>query len=161
MRLRAATRRSRRQILVRPPDHRCKDLAKMQVFPSWTWYRLIVSGGQSNWKMPQWALQSQIFADARDEVNLSSSSRHQHASCHVHHQNSYPIETITYFHLTVLSATGGVKRISVNVYDEARSALKNYVSEIVKDATVYAGHCKSEDCPFFSAIFLVITLQRL
>ena len=47
------------------------------------------------------------------------------------------------YHLIIpCLAIGGVKRMSNLIYDETREVLRMYVQKIVKDATMYASHCK-------------------
>ena len=56
-----------------------------------------------------------------------------------------------------LARRGGVKRISGLMYDESRSVLQDFLSNVVKDAVIYTDHAKRKTV---TAMDVVYALKR-
>jgi len=56
-----------------------------------------------------------------------------------------------------LARRGGVKRISADIYAEARSILKNFLEIIIKDAVTYTEHSRRKTV---SSVDIIYALKR-
>lgn len=67
------------------------------------------------------------------------------------------IQGITKPAIRRLARRGGVKRISALIYDETRTVLRAFLSNVVKDAVLYADHGKRKTV---TALDIVYSLKR-
>ena len=56
-----------------------------------------------------------------------------------------------------LARRGGVKRISNNIYDEARAVIRGFLENVVRDSVVYTEHAKRKTV---TALDVVYALKR-
>ena len=56
-----------------------------------------------------------------------------------------------------LARRGGVKRISALIYDEARTVLKNFLENVIRDSVTYCEHAKRKTV---TALDVVYALKR-
>ena len=56
-----------------------------------------------------------------------------------------------------LARRGGVKRISALIYDEARTVLKNFLENVIRDSVTYCKHAKRKTV---TALDVVYALKR-
>ena len=76
------------------------------------------------------------------------------------HKNKQMRETImgiTKPAIRRLARRGGVKRISALIYDEARTVLKSFLENIIKDSVTYCEHAKRKTV---TALDVVYALKR-
>jgi histone H4 len=83
-------------------------------------------------------------------LGKGSAKRHRKAA-------SDNIHGITKPAIRRLARRGGVKRISNLIYDEARSALKMFLENVVRDAVTYADHARRKTV---TAMDVVYALKR-
>jgi len=68
------------------------------------------------------------------------------------------IHGITKSDIRRLARRGGIKRISEGIYDEARGALKDYLTKILRDCVTYCEHSNRKTVTVYDVIH---SLQRI
>jgi histone H4 len=76
---------------------------------------------------------------------------------HIRKTNKPVIEGITKPAIRRLARRGGVKRISLNIYDQVREVLKFFLTSVVRDAITYTEHAKRKTV---TAMDVVYALKR-
>lgn len=73
-------------------------------------------------------------------IGGSVSVRHKKANQHKHYGNA--VQGISRPDIRRLARRGGVKRISSSIYEETRGNLKQFLKDVIRDATIYTDHAR-------------------